>query len=367
MAVSAALGAVLTGCSMIDEDLSGCGKEVVVEYDVELVTNMSLELEMQLDAQTDKEIIDLLREYMRRIFTDHAHDVDLSFYDTQGDSTRLMHDQHIMDANQRRYVLHLPIHDYQHLAVANIAENSLVELANDTRCHPAQLLQQRADTITPHTTGLFTARLPMQLVEGIDQTFFVRLYMANCASALVVDPRSHQGLPIRVVASGFASQYQICDSAYTFAPSAPVMATDMLTAKTDPRICFCTVNFPSRERITPPLAPLLRGEGNAYGVTRTVIETQDAYGVTRTVIETQEPFVAKPGEQSLWEYRVYVTNADGSVTESIVGIREPLRAGQLKIVQVWIGDDGRVNSESPEVGVSVTLDWKPGNTYEPEI
>lgn len=338
MAVSAALGAVLTGCSMIDEDLSGCGKEVVVEYDVELVTNMSLELEMQLDAQTDKEIIDLLREYMRRIFTDHAHDVDLSFYDTQGDSTRLMHDQHIMDANQRRYVLHLPIHDYQHLAVANIAENRLVELANDTRCHPAQLLQQRADTITPHTTGLFTARLPMQLVEGIDQTFFVRLYMANCASALVVDPRSHQGLPIRVVASGFASQYQICDSAYTFEPSAPVMATDMLTAKTDPRICFCTVNFPSRE----PAA-------------------------TRTVIETQEPFVAKPGEQSLWEYRVYVTNADGSVTESIVGIREPLRAGQLKVVQVWIGDDGRVNSESPEVGVSVTLDWKPGNTYEPEI
>jgi len=338
MAVSAALGAVLTGCSMIDEDLSGCGKEVVVEYDVELVTNMSLELEMQLDAQTDKEIMDVLREYMRRIFTDHAHDVDLSFYDTQGDSTRLMHDQHIMDANQRRYVLHLPIHDYQHLAVANIAENRLVELANDTRCHPAQLLQQRADTITPHTTGLFTARLPMQLVEGIDQTFFVRLYMANCASALVVAPRSHQGLPIRVVASGFASQYQICDSAYTFAPSAPVMATDMLTAKTDPRICFCTVNFPSRE----PAA-------------------------TRTVIETQEPFVAKPGEQSLWEYRVYVTNADGSVTESIVGIREPLRAGLLKIVQVWIGDDGRVNSESPEVGVSVTLDWKPGNTYEPEI
>ena len=79
MAVSAALGAVLTGCSMIDEDLSSCGKEVVVEYDVELVTNMSLELEMQLDAQTDKEIIDLLREYMRRIFTDYAHDVDLSF------------------------------------------------------------------------------------------------------------------------------------------------------------------------------------------------------------------------------------------------------------------------------------------------
>lgn len=352
--MGAALGAVLTGCSIIDEDLSDCGREATVDYEVQLVTNMSLELQLQLDKQTDSEIIGLLREYMSRIFTDQAHDVDLSFYDTQGDSARLMHDQHIMDANQRRYVLHLPIHDYQHLATANLVDNALVSLSGDECCHRSQLLQQRGDTITPHTTGLFTARLPMQLVGGFDQTFYVRLYMANCASALVVDPRRFKADDIRVVASGFASRYQICDSTFVFDTAAPVIATDRLVAQKDPRVCYCTVNFPSRESVTPPIAAPLRGEENADGQ-------------TRTVIETQEPFVARPGEQSLWEYRVYVRNADGTVTESIVGIREPLRAGQLKIIQVWIGDDGRVNSESPEVGVSVTLDWKPGNTYHPEI
>lgn len=316
-----------------------------MDIELELVTNMSLELEMQLNAQTDKEIIDLLREYMSRIFTDHAHDIDLSFYDTQGDSTRLMHDQHIMDANQQRYVLHLPIHDYQHLAVANIADNNQVALADDAHCHPSRLLQQRVDTIKPHATGLFTARSTMRLVEGIDQTFFVRLYMANCASTLVVDPRIYNAGDIRVVASGFASQFQICDSSYVFDTKAPVIVTDKLTAKTDPRVCFCTVNFPSRESL-----PAAR-----------------ASALTRHVIETNAPFVALQGEQSLWEYRVYVRKADGTITESIVGIRQPLRPGQLKVIQVWIGDDGRVNSESPDVGISVTLDWKPGNTFTPEI
>lgn len=366
MVVSAALGAVLTGCGMIDEDLSDCGKEATVDYEVQLVTNMSLELELQLDAQTDKEIMDLLRQYMSRIFTDYAHDVDLSFYETQGDSARLLHDQHIMDANQRRYVLHLPIHEYQHLATANLVDNAMVSLSGDERCHRSQLLQQRGDTITPHTTGLFTARLPMRLVEGVDQTFYVRLYMANCASALVVDPRRFKADDIRVVASGFASRYQICDSAFVFDTAAPVIATDRLTAKTDPRVCYCTVNFPSRE------AGQTRSDHAAVGDSHSVVG--DLHSVvgnlqspTRTVIETQEPFVAQPGEQSLWEYRVYVTNADGTVTESIVGIREPLRAGQLKIIQVWIGDDGRVMSNTPEVGISVTLDWKPGNVYNPEI
>ena len=338
---------LLTGCSVIDEDLSDCGKEATVDYEVELVTNMALELEMQLDALKDKEIIEVLRDYMSRIFTDHAYDVDLSFYDTQGDSARLLHDQHIMDANQRRYVLHLPINDYQHLAAANLLNNGQVSLVDDARCHPSRLLQQRADTIAPHTTGLFTARLPMRLVENIDQTFFVRLYMANCASALVLDPRGRQPRDIRVVASGFASQYQLCDSVYTFDAEPQVIKTDRLLSPTDPRICYCTVNFPSRESG----ASLVRGAGDP----------------TRTIIETLAPFVSKPGEQSLWEYRVYVTNADGTVTESIVGIREPLRAGQLKIVQVWVDDDGTVKSDLPEVGVSVTLDWKPGNVYHPNI
>ena len=92
------MGAALAGCSMIDEDQSDCGKEAKIDYELRLITNMSIEIETQLDEINDKDVIEALREYLKNIFTDFAHDVDLSFYDTQGDSARLYHDQHVMDA-----------------------------------------------------------------------------------------------------------------------------------------------------------------------------------------------------------------------------------------------------------------------------
>ena len=104
-----------------------------------------------------------------------------------------------------------------------------------------------------------------------------------------------------------------------------------------------SVNFPSRE---PSVTPALN---------------------TRTVIETTEPFIAQPGDEVLWEFRIYLPQPDGTITETILGIREPLRAGQLKIVRVRIGDSGQVEAENPNVGVSVTLDWKPGGEYNPEL
>ena len=332
------------GCSMIDEDQSDCVDTTKIDYDLTLITNLSIELQTQLDTDLDKDVADALREYLKNIFTDFAHDIDLSFYDTQGDSARLYHDQHIMDANQHSYTLYLPKRDYMHLASANLKENGIVSLAGDSRCHPAEFQQMKGDTITPHKTGLFTARYPLKVLEGIDQTFLVHLYMANCAAALVIDTQGYDASGMKVIGSGFASRFSICDSTFVFDSAAPVMKADDVMVKGGRYKCFCTVNFPSRE----PKA-------------------------TRSIIETTEPFIAQPGEESLWEFRVYVpvsgsaSRSGESVTESVVRIREPLRAGQLKIVKVRLADNGTIESEDPTVGVSVTLDWQPGGTYTPEL
>ena len=58
---------------------------------------------------------------------------------------------------------------------------------------------------------------------------------------------------------------------------------------------------------------------------------------------------------------------DGTTTRTVLGIKEPLRAGQFKIVKVRIGEQGEIQPEAQEVGVSVTLDWKPGGTYNPDL
>ena len=338
---------LLFSCSMIDEDQSDCeeeDKESEVDYDLQLVTNMTTEIQTQLSAETTFKLAESLRTFLSEIFTDYAHDVDLSFYDTVDDSVRLQHDRHIMDANQASYTLNLPMHEYMHLAVANIVENNLVGMADDEHCHPSKLHQVQRDTIDSHGTGIFTARLPMRVLEGVNQSFNVHLYMANCAACLVINPMGHDVSGIKVFSTGFATGFNICDSAFVYPKQSPIVRATALKKQNDSdEVGFCSVTFPSPE------------------------PKEQKSGRTRTVIETEEPFIVEPGEESLWEFRVYVPQSDGRVTETILGIREPLRAGQLKIIKVRLRADGSVDPETPEVGASVTLDWKPGGELNPGV
>ena len=343
---------LLAGCSLIDDTLEDRAKEYEIDYELCLVTNFTTELHTQLGLETDSSLAADLREHLKNIFTDFAHDVDLSFYDTQGDSLRLYHDQHIMDANQQSYVLTLPMRQYMHLAVANVVDNPVVGLTNDERCHPSRLetmagggtpARTQADTISSHTTGLFSARLPMDVKEGVDQTFHVRLYMANCAAALVIDPRGHDISSLRVYTTGFASRFNICDSTYTFAQQSPIVQTSKVKT-TGSEACYVSVNFPSREP-KEQKAP-------AY-----------SWG-TRSVIETTEPFIAKEGDETLWQFKAYITKADGTTTETILSLRTPLRAGQLKIIRGFVTDEGAVQTNDHAVGVSVTLNWEEGLHHE---
>ena len=323
---------------MIDEDLDKCDEQARLGYELRLVTNMSTEIETELSASTDIDISNTLRQYLSAIFTDHAHDVDLSFYDTKGDSLRLYHDEHIMDASQASYALNLPKRQYMHLAAANIIDNELVDLADDEWCHKSLLRQVSSDTIPSHTTGLFTARQSMDILEGVDQQFNVHLYMANCAAALVVDTQGHDAGHLKVFSTGFATGYSICDSLYHYAAVAPIVRTTVLTPDKGSKMAFCSVTFPSQRTL-----------------------------VSRTVIEDADRFKTVPGQRPLWSFRAYFTNADGTVTETILGINEPLLPGELKIIQVKLADDGSLTSESPEVSVSVTLDWKQGTIFTPGI
>ena len=76
---------------------------------------------------------------------------------------------------------------------------------------------------------------------------------------------------------------------------------------------------------------------------------------------------------SHWEFRVYIPQPGSSktrsgdeihITETIIGVKEPLYPGQLRILKGKIGDNGDVVIKEPEVTTSVTLDWKPGLIFK---
>ena len=326
---------LMAGCSVIDDDLSDCNddQQFQMGYQLKLVTNMTTELQTQLTTMTELSVANALETHLKDIFSDYAHDVDLSFYDTEGKMERLQHDQHIMDANQSSYTLTLPMRKYMHLAVANIADNTVVDLANDQSSATSSLRQDAPSgngVLPSHTTGLFTARQPMEVLEGVNQTFNVRLYMANSAAALLLNPKGQTFKDIKVYTTGFANDFLISDSTYVYESTSTLIEAQTVETGNDLQ-CFCSVNFPSRD--AAPASARRRAGTNP----------------------------------TLWQFKVYLTKPDGKVTETILDIEEPLKAGDLKIIKGELDDEGAVRPYDTTVGVSVTLDWNEGGDYEWEM
>lgn len=319
---------IFTGCVLVDQDMSDCETDYTIDYELRLVTNMTTELQTQLSMAADVNVSAALNQYMSGIFTDYAHDVNLSFYDVYGDSLRLHNERHIMDANQSSYTLFIPVRKYMHVAIANIEDNHEVGLEADELCHTSRLVQPVRDTVESHPTGIFTARLPMDIKDGEDQQFDVKLYMANCASALVLDTLGSHIKDIKVYASGFATGFSLADSTYRYDYTPIVKANKVAVDGPDSPLCFTTVTFPSKD--VPS---------------------------SKVTIESPDDFITDASESTLWRFKVYSTLDDGTVTETILGVKLPLRAGQLKIVKGTILGDGSCMPTAPWVGSIVTLDW----------
>ena len=324
------------GCSLIDEDLSECGADFTLNYELRLVTNMTTEIGSRLNSSSDAPAKEALQGYLGGIFSDFAHDVDLSFYDVAGDSALLHHEERIMDGSTASFTLYLPARQYDHLAVLNVQDDGAASLVGGDSCHSSRLVEAEGDTVECQKTGLFSARLPMDVETGENQAFKVNLYMANCASVLVVDTLGSGIRDLKVYETGFATEFAVADSLYSFGRK-PVYMADKVETQGGHELCFATVSFPS-------------------------LDTR-----TKSVIETEEPFEAKASDKALWRYKAYATLPDGKVTETVLGSYLPLRAGQLKILKAKAHPNGSLTTDDTAVGVSVTLDWNPGIKFDDDL
>ena len=314
----------LAACSTIDEDMSDCGEDVEMEYELQLITNIETELQTQLTIGKEVFVADALSSYLAKIFTGVAHDIDLSFYDVTSEAHLRYHKSDVINDSVKSYSLFLPVQKYRNLALANLLNNSVVSVVGGDQSSTLALVQKSGEIIESHETGIFTARTDLEMLEGEDQTFHADLYMVNSATVLVLE--NTEGVDVKdiqVYATGFATGFNVNDSTYTFVDNPPLVHAKSVDTGADDMLCFCTINFPSRDKAE--------------------------------------------GDEPLWQYVVYVTLADGSVTKSVLEMEEPLKAGEIKVVKARLQIDGSLQPVSTEVGVSVTLDWKQGGSYESEM
>ena len=323
------------GCSLVDQDLRNCGTDLEVDYQLRLVTNITTELETELGMESTVQVQGLLKDYLQDVFTDYARDVDLSFYDTEPPMPRLDHIQAVMNGSESSYTLYLPGRQYRHIAAANVLNDSSISLEDDDLCESSRLVQIQGDgVVPPHNTGLFTARKDIDVLSGVDQHFDVRLYMANAATALVLDVSEVTTVKdLSVTVSGFASEFRISDSTYVFSEKDPVMGTVCQESEEEGKLCFVSVHFPSRPA---PSSKIVIDDGGESG------------GVS--------PY-------PLWHWTVHATLQDGTVTESLIQMHNALDAGRLKVLNAKVQDSGVVTTADPTVGVSITLDWHYAGEY----
>ena len=315
----------MAGCCLIDEDISDCKGVYRIDYQIEegLYARMDAEIAKELGGSEYTGLAESLRGYMGGIFSDMIHGMDLSFYEAQADSISSLQDVLKVEALKASYTFSLPAGSYMHLAYANVGSSAVAVINDGEYCHKARLEQPRRDTVPSHKSGLFTCRLPLELLERETQEFSATLYMANCAVALVADTLGSHIKDLKMFGDDFADGFQVCDSTYTFSPV--VVRSDVIPSGPG-LMCLATVNFPSRDNVP-----------------------------TRDV------------SNAIWEVKVYAKCADGSITETVLGFIDPLPAGTLKIIKAKVMPDGSVVPEDSTVGVSVTLDWHTGYSGEIDL
>ena len=338
-----AAATALSSCSLIDEDLDDCEVDFQAQYRMCLVTNENLEIARVLGKHST--IGDDLREHLKDVFNDYGRDIALDFYALPDSARTLPLRGNLpteMNATERSYEIFMPIYDYMHLAVTNVRDNGAVAQRATDRCHGAQLalnpqppVQSTTldDAVASQRTGLFSGR---RLLTGLTygpQQYDFPMYMANDAAAIVLDPRTAQFTDVRIYTVGFATAFNVCDSVYTYPENDYFVRADQVTLHNTNWLCYCAVSLPSREPYYP----------------------------TRSRLEIDEPvFRYDDSGQNVWFYDCYVTMKSGSITRTTLGVRHPLRAGQLKIILGWIDDNGVIRTKDDELSVSTDLDWQDG-------
>ena len=309
--------AALTSC--IYDDLSDCGANYRMHYTIQPSLALEQEIASQLTSASEQLFAPKLRAALSPIFTDRAEDINISFLDSYH---QLQYNTSIeMKAHTASYTFYLKPQDYRHVAIANVDTESQLSLTLPGKGSDFSLLiNQSQDTIPSQSVGIFTTQTQIP-ASATQQDHSAVLYMKNCASALVVDRNGYQPTSIEAYVKNTATAFTLSDSTYHF-------------------------NTPKT------VAMQLVSDGNLYGL----------YAATLPSL-SEKDLTTPTDKPTYWEIHAIVL-MNGKYTKSVFKVETPLRAGDFKIIKGKLLADGSIVTQTPNVGVSIELNWKPGGNHD---
>lgn len=304
----------MTGsCSWWDYEGPPCDSNRTVTYRLRMVVNVDSQLTVQLPALRDSLLRVSLSDYITRMVHPSNQYLWMGFYDMSSGTLSRSHIATV-PASGSTVTLSLPEGDLRQIACTD------VDMLGDTaRIQAASLSQIGGDSITGRSDVVYSGRLDMP--DGKD-SYTITLYPVDAQLAVVANT-DLTIKNVRMSVEGLTTRFSLNDSTYNIQNHRPVTLPLRIATENNGRQVYAATVFPTQ-------------------------------GETRA-------------ENDNWDITVYATTATGSITRSVLTPHPGLKAGDIRIIQVSIGANGAVETVDASVGASITLDWKPGGTYNPEI
>lgn len=317
----------LQSCTFIDDDRSDCETSFSLNYQLRVVSNINLQLSEQLQMSTGSQTLATLNSYLNPILQPTASAVHLSFFPTDGSDP--VHYDRETAGLRTAFSLSIPAADYRHIAVIG-QEDPSIFIKDNTSAETTRLTQFLNDTVDSHNHAALAGTLDMSVTNNTNQSWEINLYPADAAVAVVMK-KNPNVVRTRVFLADLATSFTPNDSTWHWEHNS-LVRTDAVEVTGTDSVAYCGIAFPSR---------------------------MEAPG-------TIDPDVAA-AKGAVWRVVILSDLPNGTTTRSVLYMTEPLKAGDIRVIRIHVNDDGGVSTSDSNVGASVTLDWKKGGEYNPEI
>lgn len=309
---------IATSC--IDEDLSRCGQNYSISYQLKLSLSLQETFDKEFITADEQALAAKLRTDLSSVLSDRAKLMDLSFFKAQSGKLE-KHNRIMPNANETSLTVYMKRGEYYNVALAATNEvSSTVNIQDASSYSGIRLRQADADTIDAYSSAIYMG-LELITMAQKDDRFFVPLYMVNSVPVLVINTASSSAKVLYTYVQGTATGLQCSDSTFTYNNPSVMRTRCTETGSLEAYHCVC---FPS-------------------------------------------PNATAKSDDGLWRMDVYTQTADNKYVKNVLDIKEPLLAGNMLVIKAFLKDDGTITTDSPEVGVSVELDWNPGGDFDIEM
>lgn len=323
---------LFAACTLIDDDLSVCGKQVLINYQLQLHTELSVQLQAELQTEPELPVRRALERWLAPVFAGTEADVDLRFYSAELDELAV-HRQDSLRDKHASFTIILPKEYFRHLAVANMYGNPEVQIMEDEHSSTMYITLPDEPELSSLREGMYAARMPIEVIDSMKQ-MEVSMYMINAAVALVMETSACSDVvAVDGYLSGSATGFSIYDSTFIYVGS-PIVWLDRVT---------------------------LDGSSVSHRAARAAgdLSYMCMAGVS---LPTQD--------STAWSMTLTTTLTDNRHTTTTLTVDEPLAAGSLRLIKLLMGEDGELTPDTDanaEVGATVKLDWQKGDEHEIEI